>query len=260
MDYETILLSVEDGIGRITMNNPKTLNALSGKTICELSDAIDKLERDNTVRIVIITGEGKAFVAGADISYMANLTPEQARIFAYDTTDIYQRMSVSSKIFIAAVNGFALGGGCELALACDLRIASERARFGLPEVSLGILPGGGGTQRLSRLVGVQKAKEMILTGNAIRASEALQIGLVCKVVEPDDLMDAAYDMAKDIVVNAPLAVKYARECIQKSQCSDLRSGIEFENAMFGLCFATPDQKEGMQAFLEKRKADFQNHL
>lgn len=260
MSYETILLNIENGVATITMNNPKTLNALSDVTIRELSDSLTVLEADDTVRVVIVTGSGKAFVAGADVSYMADLTPEQARVFARDTTDIYQRMSESNKVFIAAVNGFALGGGCEFALACDLRIASEFAKFGLPEVSLGILPGGGGTQRLTKLVGTQKAKEMILTGNPIRANEALQIGLVCKVVNADDLLPAAQDLAASIMKNAPMAVQYARECIQQSEGLDVPTGIKYENMMFGLCFATPDQKEGMHAFLEKRKAVFQMHL
>ncbi len=257
MNYETILLNMGNGVATITMNNPKTLNALSGLTIRELSDALTVLEADDTIRVVVVTGSGKAFVAGADIPYMAEMTPEQARGFARDTTEIYQRMSDSNKVFIAAVNGFALGGGCEFALACDLRIASEFAKFGLPEVGLGILPGGGGTQRLTKLVGTQKAKEMILTGNPIRAEEALRIGLVCKVVNADDLLPTAYDLAKDIIKNAPLAVKYARECIQRSEGLDVLTGIEYENAIFGLCFATSDQREGMKAFLEKRKPDFQ---
>ena len=239
------------------MNAPKTLNALSDVTIRELSQALDQIDADDSVRAVVVTGSGKAFVAGADISYMSALTPEQARSFARDTTGLYRRMADSRKVFLAAVNGFALGGGCELALACDLRVASEHARFGLPEVSLGILPGGGGTQRLARLVGTQKAKEMILTGDPIRAAEALDIGLVCRVVSADDLLDCTYDLARRILKNAPLAVKYARECIQRSEEMDLEAGIEYENAMFGLCFATPDQQEGMAAFLEKREAQFQ---
>ncbi len=239
------------------MNAPKTLNALSDVTIRELSQALDRIDADDSVRAVVVTGSGKAFVAGADIAYMARLTPEEARAFARDTTDLYARIAASRNVYIAAVNGFALGGGCELALACDLRLASDLARFGLPEVGLGILPGGGGTQRLPRAVGAQKAMEMILTGEAIRAEEALAMGLVCRTVPPDDLLPRAHELARRILKNAPLAVKYARECIQRSEAMDLEAGIEYENAMFGLCFATPDQREGMSAFLEKREAQFQ---
>lgn len=259
-DYKTILLDMAGSTATITMNTPQTLNALSDLTIHELSKALDQLEADTSIRVVLITGTGKAFIAGADISYMSQLTPEQARIYANATTEIYRKISESKKVFIAAVNGYALGGGCEFVLACDLCIASERAKFGLPEVSLGILPGGGGTQRLTRLVGIQKAKELILTAATISAEEALTIGLVCRVVPEEELLPVARELATKILQNAPQAVQYARECIQKAENMDLESGIKFENSMFGLCFATPDQKEGMQAFLEKRKANFHSTL
>ena len=258
MEYKTIPLELKDKICQLTMNNPETLNALSDLTLKELSDALDRIEEDNSVRVVIVTGAGKAFVAGADIAYMAKLTPEQACKFSRDTGAVYEKIAASQKVFIAAVNGFALGGGCEFALACDLLIASEKARFGLPEVSLGILPGGGGTQRLPRLIGGQRAKEMILTGRTVKAQEALEIGLVCKVVAPEELMPCAYETAQAILKNAPLAVKYARECVQQSEELTLDAGIEYENTMFGLCFATEDQREGMAAFLEKRAPEFQN--
>ena len=257
MEYKTIQLDFQDGICLLTMNNPKTLNAMSDVTIAELSSALDEIEQDNSIRVVIVTGNGKAFIAGADIGYMKNLDSEQAREYAKSTTDVYDKIRDSKKVFIAAINGYAFGGGCEFALACDLCIASENARFSQPEVSLGILPGGGGTQRLARLVGVQKAMELILTGSVIRADEALRIGLVCAVVPAEDLMDRAYEMANRILKNAPLAVKYARECIRQSEMLTLNAGIEYENAMFGLCFASPDQGEGMAAFLEKRAANFQ---
>lgn len=256
MEYRTILTDVKEGICLLTMNNPQTLNALSDVTIGELQDFLAHIEEDNSVRVVIITGTGKAFVAGADISYMKDLAAEEACRFARDTGEVYARIAASRKVFIAAVNGFALGGGCEFALACDLRIASEFARFGLPEVGLGILPGGGGTQRLPRLVGTQKAMEMILTGKTIKAQEALEIGLVCRVVPAEDLLASAYETAKQILKNAPLAVKYARDCIRQSEELTLGAGIEYENAKFGLCFAAPDQREGMFAFLEKREARF----
>ena len=258
MNYTTILLEAGDGICLLTMNNPKTLNAMSDVTIAELSAAMDEIEQDNRIRVVVVTGAGKSFIAGADVSYMRSLNAEQAREYARNTTDVYDKIRDSKKVFIAAVNGYAFGGGCEFALACDLCIASENARFGQPEVSLGILPGGGGTQRLSRLVGTQKAMELILTGSIITADEALRIGLVCEVVPAGDLMDRAFEMARRILKNAPLAVKYARECIRQSEALTLSAGNEYENAMFGPCFATTDQKEGMAAFLEKRGAKFQS--
>lgn len=246
----------EDGVAQITMNHPASLNALSGQTIEELAQAIDELEQNNAVRVVVITGAGKAFVAGADIAYMSKLTAEEARIFSLDTDAVYEKIRTSKKVYIAAVNGFALGGGCELALACDLCVASEYAKFGLPEVGLGILPGGGGTQRLPLRVGTQRAKELILTGDHIRADEAKEIGLTLKVVSAEALLSEVYELARRILKNSTLAVKYAKECIQCSEKTNLLPGIEYENALFGLCFAAPDQREGMNAFLEKRKPNF----
>lgn len=260
MTYQNIIMESRDGICLLTMNRPEVLNALSGEVICELNEALAQLERDPSVRVVILTGAGKAFVAGADIAYMERLSAEQARIFASDTDAVYEKIHRSSKIFIAAVNGFALGGGCELALACDLCLASERAKFGLPEVGLGILPGGGGTQRLSLRVGAQKAKEMILTGRQIKADEALRIGLVLQITPADSLLEEAYALAGRILKNAPLAVSYAKACIQRAQAPLLCPGVEYENLMFGLCFATADQREGMRAFLEKRPPSFQPGL
>lgn len=256
MTYKTIAVESHDGVCLLTMNRPEVLNALSGEVICELNEALAQLERNQDIRVVILTGAGKAFVAGADIAYMERLSAEQARIFACDTDAVYEKIRRSSKIFIAAVNGFALGGGCELALACDLCLASERAKFGLPEVGLGILPGGGGTQRLSLRVGEQKAKEMILTGQQIKADEALRIGLILQVTSSDSLLDEAYALARRILKNAPLAVSYAKACIQRVQAPVLDPGIEYESLMFGLCFATADQREGMRAFLEKRPPEF----
>lgn len=258
MEYHTLQIDVPGtGIAQITFNRPETLNALSGETIRELSDAVGKLDEDDSVRAVMLTGAGKAFVAGADIAYMSGLSADQARAFSRETDAIYERIGRSKKIYIAAVNGFALGGGCELALACDLCIASEYAKFGLPEVGLGILPGGGGTQRLRLRVGAQKAKEMILTGEHIRAAEALEIGLVLQVVPAAELMAEACALAGRILKNAPLAVTYAKECIQFSEGVTLSPGVAHENTLFGLCFAAPDQHEGMAAFLEKRRPNFQ---
>jgi Enoyl-CoA hydratase/carnithine racemase len=261
MAFETIQVSTaQDGICTITMNRPEALNALSDVTISELSQALDQIETREEVRVVIITGNGKAFVAGADISYMTTLTADESLTFSKDTTEIYRRMNNSKRIFIAAVNGFAMGGGCEFALACDLRIASEKAVFALPEVGLGILPGGGGTQRLSRLVGTQKAAELILTGTVIKGAEALACGLVCQVVEPESLMEKAMELAQKVIKNSPLAVSYAKRCIRQSEQVNLEAGIELENMMFGLCFADGDRLEGLTAFVEGRKPVFKKTL
>lgn len=260
MNHTTLKVVRDAGVAWITLDHPDTLNALSGTTVEELSHAVKELEEDAVVRVVVVTGAGKAFAAGADIAYMSRLTPEEARRFSADTSRIYEQIRTSQKVYIAAVNGFALGGGCELALACDLCIASERAKFGLPEVSLGILPGGGGTQRLSLRVGAQRAKAMILTGDPIRAAEALEMGLVLQVVPAEELVSAARALAERILKNAPLAVRYAKECIQCSERTVLAAGIEQENLLFGLCFAVPDQREGMSAFLEKRPPHFQKTL
>ena len=261
MVFETIQVStVQDGICVITMNRPEALNALSDVTISELSQALDQIETQQETRVVIITGNGKAFVAGADISYMTTLTADESLIFSKDTTEIYRKMNNSKRVFIAAVNGFAMGGGCEFALACDLRIASKKAVFALPEVGLGILPGGGGTQRLSRLIGTQKAAELILTGNTIKGEEALTYGLVCQIAEPEELMEKAMELAKKVIKNSPLAVSYAKRCIRQSEQVGLEAGIELENMMFGLCFADSDRMEGLTAFLESRKPVFKKVL
>ena len=260
MEYQTIIVEQNGALCTLTMNNPKTLNALSDVTIQELSHALTALEANPEIRVVIITGSGKAFVAGADIAEMSVLGAERARQLGKETHALYRQMGQSSKIFIAAVNGFALGGGCEYALACDLRIASDRAKFGLPEVSLGILPGGGGTQRLPRLVGSAKAAELMFTADIISAEEALALGLVNSVVPAEELLEAAQKLAARILKNAPLAVVYAKKCLRQSEESTLEAGLEYESTLFGMCFATVDQKEGMRAFLEKRPAEFQKNI
>ena len=251
--YDTLYTEkTAEGIAVLTMNHPENLNALSGQTIADLLAAVDDLEKDSSIRVVIVTGMGKAFVAGADIAYMKSLTIEEARKYAYETNLVYEKIHRSGKVYIAAVNGYALGGGCEFMLACDMAIASDRAKFGLPEVGLGTLPGGGGTQRLSHRVGTQMAKALILTGDIIKADRAEQIGLILKSVPGEELMDEAMQLAGKILKNAPLAVKYAKECIQQSIAPLLYSGIEFENTLLGGCFATDDLREGMTAFVEKR--------
>ena len=252
MDYKTIKTEIADNICCITLDNPASLNALSELNVQELIHALDKIEADNFVRVVLITGSGKVFCAGGDISEMAEYSAEQGRAISRSVNTIYKKIENSKKVYIAVVNGHALGGGCELALSCDICIASEKAKFALPEVTLGILPGGGGTQRLGRLVGIKKAMEIILTGDRIEAHEAMRIGIVNQVLPGEDLLTYAREMAGRIIKNAPRAVHYAKECIRQCEEMTLEAGLEYENTMFGLCFTTSDQKEGMKAFLEKR--------
>ncbi len=253
-----ILKEYVENVLIIKINNPGALNALNSEVLSEIGEAFDEASKDNNVNAIILTGEGKAFVAGADISEMSTLNAEQGKIFGEHGAGVFRKIETTPKAVIAAVNGFALGGGCELAMACDIRIASEKAKFGQPEVTLGITPGFSGTQRLSRLVGLGKAKELIFTGNIIGAKEAKEIGLVNEVVEPEKLMEIALEMAKKIASNAQIAVRYSKEAIDRGYQTDINSAIDIEANLFGLCFATEDQKEGMKAFLEKRKAEFKS--
>jgi enoyl-CoA hydratase len=257
MSYVNLLYETKDQVALITINNPAKLNALSAAVISELHQALDQVEADANIRAAIITGSGKAFVAGADISEMQGLTPELAMAMASRGLAFGERIDASAKIYIAAVNGYALGGGCELAMACDLRLAAEQAKFGQPEVGLGIIPGFAGTQRLTRLVGVGRAKELILSGDIISASRAYEIGLVNKVCSAEELLPQAWEMAAKILRQAPLAVAYAKHAIDQGLGSDLTTGCELEKRLFGLCFATADQSEGASAFIEKRPAKFQ---
>lgn len=256
MEFKNLLVEKNEGICTVKINNPKSLNALNADVLSELEYVFDELRDDNEVGVVILTGEGKAFVAGADIAYMKDLNVLDAKKFGEDGSRIFRKIETLDKVVIAAVNGFALGGGCELSMACDIRIASSKAKFGQPEVGLGITPGFSGTQRLPRLVGLGIAKELIYTGNIIKAEEAYRIGLVNKVVDPDNLMEESYLMAKKIKSNARVAVKYCKEAINKGIETDIETGISYESNMFGLCFASEDQKEGMTAFIEKRNANF----
>lgn len=260
MKYKNLLIEKEEALATVTINTPNNLNALSDITVHELLYLIDELENDKKIRVVIITGAGKAFVAGADISYMESLSPEQARVFSKDTVKVYDKIRKSPIIFIAGVNGYALGGGCELASACDIRIASQYAKFGLPEVGLGIIPGGGGTQRLPRLIGTQRAMYLALTADIIKADKALEYGIVMEVVSSDELIERTKEIAYKIINNAPMAVKYVKESILNCEEVPLSAGMEYENILFGLCFANVDQKEGMNAFLNKRKAEFSKSL
>lgn len=251
-----ILKEKQDDVLILTINNPKALNALNYQVLVDIEEAFKSAIEDNDVKVIVLTGEGKAFVAGADIGAMSIMNAQEGKVFGEYGAKVFRLIESQSKPVIAAVNGFALGGGCELAMACDIRIASEKAKFGQPEVGLGITPGFSGTQRLSRIVGTGKAKELIFTGNIINASEAKEIGLVNKVVAPELLMEETLAMAKKIASNGQIAVKYSKEAIDKGYGVDIDTGIAIEASLFGLCFATEDQKEGMTAFLEKRQSEF----
>jgi len=257
MAYENILYEKREGIGWITFNRPKVLNALNGKTIAELDDAISNAREDSEVRALILTGAGeKAFVAGADIGELSRSTPVDGRETSLRGQTVFRKLETLGKPSIAAINGFALGGGCELALACTIRVASRTARIGQPEVKLGLLPGYGGTQRLSRLCGKGVAHELCLTGEMISADEALRIGLVNHVYEPEELLPAAEALAKKMIANAPLAVRYAMAAIEHGIEMPQAEGLLLEAALFGIVTATEDFREGTQAFLEKRPAKF----
>lgn len=260
MEYQKLLLEKQDRICILRINHAEALNALDTLILQELDRALDVIARDAGIDVVVLTGEGRAFVAGADISEMSTMDAEEGRRFGELGAAVFRKIELLPKPVIAAVNGFALGGGCELAMACDIRIASAKAKFGQPEVGLGITPGFSGTQRLPRLVGMGRAKELIYTAAVIHADEAYRIGLVNKVVEPEALMDECMAMARTIAAKAQLAVRYSKEAINRGMETDITTGIALENGLFGLCFATADQKEGMEAFLAKRKPAFKKDL
>lgn len=256
-EYANLLFENEGGIGIITVNRPKALNALNKATMQELSSLLDTIAQDVTVKVVIITGSGeKAFVAGADITEMQPMSAIEGRNWGKLGQSVFNKLENIPQPVIAAVNGFALGGGCELSMACDIRIASEKAKFGQPEVTLGITPGFAGTQRLARLVGKGRAKELLFTGEVINAAEAYRLGLVNKVAAPEELINVAKAMAQKIMANAPVAVQLCKAAVNEGLDIDLESGTAYEAEVFGLCFATSDQKEGMTAFVERRKASF----
>lgn len=258
MAYDNLLYDVKDQVARITFNRPSVLNALNRKTMDELGDCLNAARRDDAVRVLILTGSGeKAFIAGADINELAQRTPVDGKEFSLYGQEIIHRLETMGKPSIAAINGFALGGGCELALACTMRIASRNAKLGQPEVKLGILPGYGGTQRLARLCGKGVAHELILGGEMIPAEEALRIGLVNRVTDLADLLNTAESIARKIIANAPLAVKYAMEAVEHGMEMSQEEGLFLEATLFGLCCATDDMREGTRAFLEKRPAKFQ---
>ncbi|WP_072974185.1 short-chain-enoyl-CoA hydratase [Tissierella praeacuta] len=256
MSLDNLLFKKEGNIGILSINRPDALNALNSAVLDDLNNAIDMINSDEEVYVLILTGEGRAFVAGADIGEMKGMNTTEARVFAEKGLSLFRKLELMEKPVIAAVNGFALGGGCELSMACDIRIASEKAKFGQPEVGLGITPGFAGTQRLSRLVGIGRAKELIFTCDIINAEEAYRIGLVNKVVSGEELMGVAIEMANKIISKAQLAVRYAKTAINRGMETDLDTGMAIEKDLFGLCFATEDQKEGMGAFLEKRTPSY----
>lgn len=256
--YQTIHYEKQDNIAIVTINRPEALNALNSTVITNLEQVVTTLENDRDIRCMILTGAGRSFVAGADIGEQCSLDLDGGRRWGQRGSALMRRIEKLEFPTIAAVNGFALGGGCELALSCDIILASEKAKFGQPEVGLGITPGFSGTQRLPRRVGIAKAKELIFSGRMIEADEAKEIGLVNVVYAPEALMDGALEMTKSFAKNAPIAVKYAKACIDRGMQMDIDGGIACENELFAMCFATADQKEGMGAFLEKRTAAFRN--
>jgi enoyl-CoA hydratase len=257
MAYENVLFEVEDGVGVLTFNRPKVLNALDARTISELGDVVGRVEGDRAVKALVLTGAGeKAFVAGADIAAMSTMTTIEARRFAETAHGILARMEALPIVTIAAVNGFALGGGCEVAMACDLIYASDKARFGQPEVNLGLIPGFGGTQRLTRRVGIGRALEMVTTADMYDAARAKEMGLALEVVPAAELLGFAKAQARKIASKGPVAVAMAKRAVREGADADVRTANELERQAFAGLFGTEDAKEGMKAFVEKRPAAF----
>jgi enoyl-CoA hydratase len=255
--YKTLIYKKKENVGTLTINRPDKLNAISNELTAELHTLLSELEKDEELKALIITGAGdKAFVAGADIKELADRDARIGRRVSRERQAVFSRIENLPVPVIAAVNGYALGGGLEIALACNIRLCSEKAQFGAPEVKLGIIPGDGGTQRLPRLVGLGRAMEMILTGDFIDAQEAYRIGLVNKVFPHEELMDKAMELAQKIASRPPLAVKYAKEAVNRSQEGDAASGFALESYLHALTCTTEDKKEGVAAFLEKRKGKF----
>lgn len=258
MTYKTLKYEVEGTIAKITINRPDALNALNSEVLDELNVLLDEVASNKDLRVAILTGEGRSFVAGADIKEMSTLSAIEGKEFGNKGLSVFRKLETLPIPVIAAVNGFALGGGCEIAMSCDIRIASSKALFGQPEVGLGIIPGFAGTQRLQRLVGPGYAKYLIYTANNIKAEKALEIGLVQEVVEPENLDARVKEIAEKIASNAPIAVRLGKEAINTGGQVDIDSAIKIEENLFGLTFSTEDQKTGMQAFINKEKAVFEN--
>ena len=259
MQYKNLIVETFKRTGIVKINRPEVLNAVNVETILEIETAMHEFNDNPDILVVIITGEGKSFVAGSDISKLAKMDTLQAREYSQIGQRVLSFIENMEKPVIAAVNGYALGSGCELAMACDIRIASEKAKFGQPEVKLGIIPGHAGTQRLARLVGVGKAKELIFTGDIIDAQEALRIGLVNKVVEPESLLEEVKDLANKIIAVGPTAVKLAKTVLNRGIDTNFTTASSYETEAFSLIFSTAEAKEGMKAFLEKRKPKWKNN-
>ncbi len=261
MAYENILFEVQDGVGVLTFNRPKALNALNAKTLEELDEVLDSIARDESLRVLVLTGAGeKAFVAGADITQFPTMNPLTAKLFAEKGQNILFVIEALPIPVIACVNGFALGGGCELAMSCDFIYAADTAKFGQPEINLGVIPGFGGTQRLLRLVGRAKAKELCMTGEMIDAQQAKELGLAAKVFPADQLLEETMKAARLLATRPRFALKSVKMVVDRGADVDLKSGCAFEAEAFGLCFASRDSKEGPAAFLEKRKPYFKGSL
>ncbi|OYT43974.1 crotonase [Thermoplasmatales archaeon ex4484_6] len=258
MTYENLIIERDEGVAVVRINRPSALNALNLDTIKELTEVVREMEEDTNLKVVVLTGEGKAFIAGADIKQMAGFTPLEARRFAGMGHHLLDMVEASRMPYIAAVNGFALGGGCEVMMACDIVLASTKAKIGQPEINLGISPGFGGTQRLTRHVGRFKAKELLLTGDSITADEALELGLVNRVVEPDLLMDEAMELARKIASKSAVQTAFIKDLVNRGADIDLSTANALEISYFSSSFSTHDQKEGMRAFMEKRKPEFKD--
>ena len=254
-----VKLERQGHVALITIDRPEALNALNSQVLTDLDQVLDQVEADEEIYVAVLTGAGRSFVAGADIAEMKDFTSSDGKRFGVHGGNVFLKLENLSKPVIAAVNGFALGGGCELSMACDIRLASEKAKFGQPEVGLGITPGFGGTQRLPRIVGVSKAMELILTAKVIKADEAKAIGLVSEVYPPEELLPKAMELANAICANAQIAVRESKRCIRMGLQADIHTGCAFEAEAFGVTCGTADKDEGMGAFLEKRnEKHFQN--
>ena len=254
-----VTLEKQGHVGVVTMDRPEALNALNVQTLRELDAVLDQVREDEEIYVLVVTGAGRSFVAGADIGEMSRFSAVEGKDFGVLGNRGFAKLEELSKPTIAAVNGFALGGGCELAMACDIRLASEKAKFGQPETGLGITPGFGGTQRLPRIVGAARAMELILTAKNISADRAREIGLVSEVYPPEELMDRALELANAIAANAQVAVRQSKAAIRRGLQTDMATGAAFESEAFGLCFSTQDQKDAMNAFVNKEKfTAFQN--
>lgn len=258
MEYQNLIIEKDGAVATIKINRPEALNALNEQTLRDLMHAVDELEMDNNISVVILTGEGKAFIAGADIKHMVNLTTIQAKLFAEYGHNLLNKIEASRLPYIAAVNGYALGGGCEVMMGCDIAIASTKAKLGQPEINLGISPGFGGTQRLTRHIGRMKAKELLLTGDSVSAQEAYEMGLVNKVVEPEALMETAMELARKIASKSDVQISFIKALVNKGADIDLATANYLEISYFSSSFSTHDQKEGMKAFIEKRKPVFKD--